>query len=310
MYSNRIMKKYSILLVVITTAVATTESFAQGFLQTEYMTSSAFRNEEGERVKFGSGDLLKVTGRYNIPLSVKQNDSGQPVVWTATVSGAYGILDNSGDATDFNPDKILNAGINLSHVRPISEKWSMVATLGGGIYSEPNAISFNSILINGGVIFLYRIRPNFDIGIGAGLTNAYGLPVIMPMVAVSWRLSGKYEVKADVAGGLEISGAMRLNDRFKLRLIAMEMDGMSAVMKVNGESMIYATAIMKSWVSAEYRTGRTSAFYLGAGSSWMRSATLSKRSLKDFFRNLFDDKNEELGFSGAGYFTIGFKYGF
>lgn len=301
------MKRYLILLVAITT-VATAESFAQGFLKTEYITSSALRNKKGE--KFGSGDLLKVTGRYSLPLSVKRNEAGQPIVWAASVSGAYGTLNNKGYAAVINPDNILNAGINISHIRPISGRWSMVATLGGGIYSEPNTIAFNSILINGGVIFLYRVRSNLDVGIGVGLTNSYGLPIVMPMSVFNWRLSGRYEVKVDIASGLEMSGAVKFDDRFKVRLIAMDMDGMSAVMKVNGEPMIYATSIMKSWLSAEYKTGRSSLFYIGAGSSWMRSVVLSKRSIKDFFNNMFNDPNGGLGFSGAGYFTIGFKYGF
>lgn len=272
------------------------------------MTPTSFENKAGE--KFGSGDLLKITGRYTLPISMKQNDLGQITMWNASIYGAFGVLSNKGEALDFNRDKILNTSINISHMRPISPKWSMVATLGGGIYSAPNAITAKSILVNGGVIFLYKVRPNLDLGVGLGLTNSYGFPIALPMSIVNWRLSGKYEVKVDIASGMEISGAMKLNDKFKLKLIAMELDGMSAVMDIDGESMIYGTTIMKSWLSTEYKTGKSSTLFLGAGSTWMRSVTLSKRSLKDFFTNMFNDQNNHLGFTPSGYFTAGFKYGF
>ncbi|MDR2039064.1 MAG: DUF6268 family outer membrane beta-barrel protein [Bacteroidales bacterium] len=289
-------------------SVIVVEIRAQVTVKSEYMTGSSYKNKDGE--DFGSGDFLKVSGRYHIPLSVKQNDLGQVTLWAASLNTAYGILGNNGMARDLNPDKILNAGINLTHMRPISDKWSLLATLGGGIYSAHDAITGKSILVNGGVIFMYKIGNNFDLGAGLGLTNSFGLPVVMPMSVINWRLSGKYEVKVDIAGGMAVSGAININDKLKLKLVAMEMDGMSSVMSIDGESMIYASTIMKSFLCPEFKIGKSSTLYIGAGGAWLRSTTLTKRSLKDFFNNLFHDKNRHLGFSSSGYFTVGYKYGF
>ena len=37
---------------------------------------------------------------------------------------------------ELNPDNILNASLNISHVRPLSDKWSIIASVGGGVYAS------------------------------------------------------------------------------------------------------------------------------------------------------------------------------
>lgn len=70
-------------------------------------------------------------------------------------------------------------------------------------------------------------------GIGAGLTNSYGIPMILPMMYFSWRNAGRYELKVDMSSGMKVSVATWLN-KLKLELTALDMDGMSAVMEVDG----------------------------------------------------------------------------
>lgn len=286
----------------------TLESRAQGYLKSEYMTSSPLKNEEGEGL--GSGDFLKISGGYNLTLSLKQNELKQTTLWAASFNGSYGILNNQGEASCLNPEKILNLSLNLTHIRPISDRWSLLATLGGGIYSAPDEITARNTLVNGRAIFLYKLKTNFNLGIGLGLTNSFGIPIVMPMFVVDWNLPGRYEVKVNLASGMEISGAMRINDRLKIKLIALEMDGMSSVMNIDGESMIYASTTIRSFLCPEYKIGKSSTLYVGAGGTWIRSATLTKRSVKDFFNNLFSEKNNNFDFSVAGYLTVGFRYGF
>lgn len=294
-------------LILLFMAVAI-ESSAQGYLKTEYMSASSLKDGNGD--KFGSGDLLKISGGYNLTFSAKQNERKQMTLWAASINGSYGISNNSGEAVNLNPDRILNASINLTHVRPVSTRWSLLVTLGGGVYSAPDAITEKSILANGGAIFIYKVRDNFDLGVGAGLTNAYGIPIIMPMFTTNWQLSGKYEVKVSMASGMEISGAMKFGDKFKLKLVAIEMDGMSSVVDVNGESMIYASATIRSWLSPEYKIGKSSTLFLGVGGTWARSSDLTKRTLKDFFKTFSKDEEDKLNFAPTGYFTVGFRYGF
>ena len=69
------MRRFSYLLFLLL-LVAAIDGFAQGVLKTEYMPASSFRDEAGN--KLGSGDLLKFTGAYTLPFSLKQNASRQP----------------------------------------------------------------------------------------------------------------------------------------------------------------------------------------------------------------------------------------
>ena len=106
-----------------------------------------------------------------------------------------------------------------------------------------------------------------------------------------------------------MSGAVRLGDRFKLRLVAMEMDGISSVMDVEGKSMIYASVMMRSYLCPEYKIGKKSCLYLGIGGNWLRSGDLTKRTLKGFVDNMFSDKDDPY-FNPTVYFSAGVKCGF
>lgn len=284
------------------------KSLAQSYIKYDYLFSSRFK-EEGKKDKLGSGDLMKISGGYTLPFSVKQNELGQVTAWSATLGGSYSILENKGMASELNPDKVLNANLNISHIRPLSRKWSLVASIGGGIYSEPDNVSWKSVLINGGVIFIYKVSNKLDVGIGAGITNSYGTPIAMPMAYLKLNLTGKYEVKIDVSNKIEIAGIAKFGDKFHLKLVAMEMDGISAVMENDGKSMIYSSVMMRSFLSPEFKFGKSSTVFLGGGAVWTRSSKLSERTLKSFWNN-FKNDDDDLYFKPAGYLTLGFRYGF
>lgn len=299
------MKIYSFAVLLLFFAMSTS-CLAQGYLKTDYLFSSSLKDEEGNT--FGSGDLIKTSAGFNLPLSVKKNSLGQVKAWSATLNGSYGVLNNKDITAIVNPEEIVNVTLSVAHIRPLSERWYLIASLGAGIYSEPNSITAKSILASGGVIFVYKVRNNLDLGIGVGLTNSFGVPIIMPMAYVKWQLTGKYEVTADIANGVEVSGSVKLGKRFRVKLTAIEMDGMSAVMNIDDKSMIYASAIIKSHLTPELRIGKSSTFYLGGGGAWARSVKLSKRSFKGFL-NTFKEDND-LNFRPTGYLTVGFRYGF
>ena len=63
-------------------------------------------------------------------------------------------------------------------------------------------VSMKTLLANGAIIFVYKLRKNLDLGIGAGLTNSYGIPMILPMMYFSWRNAGRYELKVDMSSGM------------------------------------------------------------------------------------------------------------
>lgn len=205
--------KYLKILLLLVFPIA---SYGQGHISTDYLSSSNFKDDNGN--KYGSGSLMILSGRYTLPLSTKQNNAGQITAWTVTLNCRYGILNNEAEAKKLNPDNILNSSINISHIRPITEKWSVLASLGCGVYAAPNDVTLKSVLANGAVVFVYKLRDNLSVGVGAGLTNSYGIPMILPMGYLNWQSSGKYEIKVDMSSGLNISASTWITKKSKLNL--------------------------------------------------------------------------------------------
>ncbi len=285
----------------------TLESQAQVYLKSEYNTSSSYWDDDNKKTE-GNGDVFKVQGGFTIPLSYKQNETGRIKMWALSLDVIYANFNNKNIATDLHPDNILNTSVSLSHLRPIGKRWSLFAMLGGGIYSDPSDISGKNILGSGGVVFIYHLRDNLDIGLGVGVSNDYGLPMGLPMTYVNWQIDGKYELKVSALQTCEISGGMKISDHFKLRLIGIEVDGMSAVMKVDGKSKIFGSMSIKSGLQAEFNFGKSSAIQLTGGGNWYRDACVVNRSIKDFFK--WWGKAYDPCFDISGYFSIGYKYGF
>lgn len=287
--------------------LGTSFAHAQVYFKSEYGTSSSFKDDNNQETG-GSGDMFKVQGGFSLPLSVKQYDNGRVKMLAVSVDASYGIFNNKGISTDLHPEKILNTTLSLTYLTPISSKWSILAVLGGGVYSDPSHITGKSILGSGGALFVYHILNNLDIGIGVGVTNSYGVPMALPMGYVNWQIDGKYEVKVNMLENMEISGAVRLNDWFKLRLIGFEMDGMSAVMDVDGKSKLFGTVSMKSGLQADFKIGKQSSIQVTGGGNWYRDAVLVNRTIKDYFRWFGNEYDPS--FKTSGYFSIGYKYGF
>lgn len=283
------------------------ESQAQVYFKTEYATPSSFKDDNNVKTG-GSGDMVKMQGGFSLPLTYKQYDNGRIKMLAVSVDAAYALFNNKSILADLHPDNILNTSINLTYLTPISSKWSLLAVLGGGIYSNPSQITAKSILGSGGAVFVYHVLDNLDIGIGVGVTNSYGTPMALPMGYVNWQLDGKYEVKVSMLENMEISGAVQLNDWFKLRLIGFELDGMSAVMDVDGKSKIFGTVSMKSGLQADFKLGKQSSIQLTGGGNWYRDAVVVNRSIKDYFR--WFGQEYDPSFKTSAYFSIGYKYGF
>lgn len=124
-------------------------------ITTGYLSRSAFTDKQ--KVSYGKRELYRIGLKYNQPLSVKLNDYREPILWTVSIQGSLYDLRGTGEGANQNPDDILNASVNVTHIRPLSERWSIIATLGFGIYSAPDEISWSSVLANGGCLFIYAV---------------------------------------------------------------------------------------------------------------------------------------------------------
>lgn len=283
--------------------------FCQGYVNYDYLSASSFKDKEGN--KYGSGNLQRISGRYTLPFSRKLNERNQPTTWGMTFSASYGIMDNEGEACELNLDRVLNTSLTVSHLRPLSERWSLLASLGCGIYAAPDDVRWQSLLASGAFIFVYRLRENLSIGVGGGLTNSYGVPIVMPMGYLNWRTNGRYEIIIDIANALKMQVATQVGKTVRVELTAIEMDGMLAVTRVDGKQKLYSSTMIRSGLNASFRLFGKASIYAGVGGVWLRSSDITDRNLKSFFKSFSDDDEEKkYRFAPALRFSVGFRYGF
>lgn len=302
---NRQIMSYKLSLITLLAAFPLL-GLCQGYVRYDYMPSSSLKDKDGN--KYGSGNLQGISGRYTVPLSRSMNERNQPTAWALMLSASYGMMENKGEAQSLNPDKILNTGLTVSHLRPLSKRWSLISSLGAGIYASPDDVSWQNLLASGAFIFAYRLSDNLSIGFGGGLTNSYGVPIIMPMGYLSWRAGRRYEVLVDIANAMKVQVAKQMGKAVKLKLTAMEMDGMAAVMHTDGRQKLYSSVMISSGLDASFLLfGRTS-LHAGVGGMWLRSSTIADRNLKSFFKSLSDDDDgSKLRFTPTLHFSAGLQ---
>lgn len=125
---------------------------AQFMFKTEYFGKSSYRMIEGdtdEKVGNSKGSAMVYQGGINIPLSMKLNENNRPTMWAVSLVGAYAKLDNKNFTEPLVIDEIMNMGLSLNHLRPLNDRWSMMASVGGGLYmpsTKFSEIRFKNVL--------------------------------------------------------------------------------------------------------------------------------------------------------------------
>lgn len=300
------MKKLHLLITLLITSVLNTA--AQGSITYDHVASSDLQDRDDNKV--GSGSLDRVTARFTFPLSIKRNpDSVLPTVWTLTANADYASLDNSDAARLLNPDEIINAGITLGHTSSLSQKWGLIAAAGCGIYAMPDYIRWHSILANVMAVAVYRINPSLTIGAGGGLTNSFGAPMILPMVYFDWQRKGAFDLKVNLMGRLKVTASMWITPKWKFSFSPIDMDGMSAVVNIDGSTKIYSMTMIKGALSAHYYINKRFSVFASAGYMYRRTAKLSNRRFSDMYKNVFSS-SERYKFDPAMRVAAGISYGF
>lgn len=280
---------------------------AQGNISYDYYGESNLKNNDGDRE--GRGSMSRVDARLTYPLSMKQNNNGFPTLWALSLNASYASLDNDAGAKRYNPNEMLNTGLTLSHIRPLSGKWNLIAAVGCGIYSEPNHVRWQSVLANAMAVAAYRFNETLSMGAGGGLTNSFGVPMVLPMVYLDWRLTGKYELTINFMGRLNITGSMWVAPKWKLAITPIEMDGMSAVIDMDGRTRIYSATMMKALLTGSYYIDKRLSVYGGVGCVYRRTARISKRNIGEGYKSMFSSSGKH-SFATAFRLSVGVRYGF
>jgi hypothetical protein len=281
----------------------------QVMFKTEYLGSSSYRlSEDGKNEKVGNskGSAMVFQGGVNIPLSIKMNENNRPTSWSLNVGGSYTKLDNKNFTEPLVLDEMLNLGVSLNHLRPLNDKWSVMATIGGGIYmpgTNFSGIGFKNILGSVGVVFIRHLKPNLDLGGGLAVNNSFGFPMIFPAVYLNWKTEGKFDVKVSMMKGLEMSVGYDVNENLRLYLIA-EMNGQVALLEQDGKDKMFSHAYLVTGFRPEIKIGRNISIPVTVGINAWRPAAMTERKLK----SIFQDK--EYYFQASPYVSVGFKMAF
>lgn len=299
------MKNIS-LCALILFLVLSENMWAQVSIKTGYISSSRYKDEEGQKTG-GKGDLRFIEGGINIPVSQKMNERNQPTVWMISAGGSYTSMNNKNLQSYIDIDHILNLQLNVTNIRPISKRWLLLTTIGGGVYAASADIRLKNILGQGGTIFIRQFKPNLSLGAGLAINNTFGYPMLFPAIYFDWSTEGRYQIKVSMLNAMEVSAGIRMNKYIDLNLVA-EMNGTLALVERNGEDAMFSQQFIIVGLQPELTVGTSFSVVATAGVSCSRIAYYTNRTLKAFFKDM--SKEIDPYFKPALYISMGMKYKF
>ena len=298
-----------LLLICIFLSIACTNSSAQVSFKTEYFGTSRYQLTEGDSsLKIGNskGSAMVYQGGINIPLSMKLNEKNRPTMWSISAGGAYVKLNNKNFTEPLIIDEILNLGLSLNYQRPLNDRWSLKAGIGGGIFM-PNTkfsqIRYKNTLATASAVFIRHLRPNLDLGGGLAINNSFGFPMLFPAFYLNWTTSGRYAVHISLKDGLEMSAGYNVNKSLRLSFIA-EINGQMALLEQDGKDKIFTHQYVVLGLRPEIKLGKRVSIPVTVGLNATRTAQITSRSLK----TIFQDKG--YAFRASPYASAGLQIGF
>lgn len=284
------------------------ETSAQVWLKTEYIGSSGFRDADNKKVG-GKGDMKVIQGGVNIPVSMKMDENNHPTAWMVGLGASYASMDNK-DLSEYMESQIFNAQLAVSYIRPLSKRWSLLASAGVGLFMNIGSLAYarwDHVMGVGMAAAIWHLRDNLDLGMGVALNTSFGYPMVFPALFVDWRLEGRYMVNVSMMDGVEISGGMQLHKLLRLKLVG-SMNGMLAFVERDGKDKIFTQQYITTGLQPELTITKSLSVPITVGLSAYRAAFYDDRTLKAMFKSM--DREYDPHFSPAFYTSIAVKYGF
>ncbi|WP_419052052.1 DUF6268 family outer membrane beta-barrel protein [Parabacteroides goldsteinii] len=284
------------------------ETSAQVWLKTEYIGSSGFRDADNKKVG-GKGDMKVIQGGVNIPVSMKMDENNHPTAWMVGLGASYASMDNK-DLSEYMESQIFNAQLAVSYIRPLSKRWSLLASAGVGLFMNTGSFAYarwDHVMGVGMAAAIWHLRDNLDLGMGVALNTSFGYPMVFPALFVDWRLEGRYMVNVSMMDGVEISGGMQLHKLLRLKLVG-SMNGMLAFVERDGKDKIFTQQYITTGLQPELTITKSLSVPITVGLSAYRAAFYDDRTLKAMFKSM--DREYDPHFSPAFYTSIAVKYGF
>lgn len=276
----------------------------------EIVTSSDY--EDSHDTHLGNGYMDKLKVGCELPLSAHLTADKQLVVWRAVVGAVYGRQWNNGAACLYNPDDVLNATVNIIHLRPLKGRWSLLATAGMGVHTAFDDMTARDIMVNAAAIFCYRHDSRLSYGVGVATMNTYGWPLILPMPYVRYQntpaegrpIVGAWDFDINFMGRMQFTAGTWLTEALKLNIDGFNMESLHANVRVDGDYKVYNTTTWKSGLRPELAVGKNGRLSVAAGVVWRRSSSYADRSWAGFFKSF--NHNRRRAYGRAAYVTIGY----
>lgn len=298
-----------LLICVFIISIASTNSSAQVFFKTEYFGTSRYQVTEGDssqKIGNSKGSAMVYQGGIHIPLSMKLNEKNRPTMWSVNAGGAYVKLNNKNFTEPLVIDEILNLGLSLNYQRPLNDRWSLKAGIGGGIFmpnTKLSQIRYKNTLASASAVFIRHLRPNLDLGGGLAINNSFGFPMLFPAFYLNWTTSGRYAVHISLKDGLEMSAGYNVNKNLRLSFVA-EINGQMALLEQDGKDKIFTHQYVVLGLRPEIKLGKRVSIPITIGLNATRTAQITNRSLK----TIFQDKG--YSFRASPYASAGLQFGF
>lgn len=310
------MKKKVLVSFLFITLFFSVKINAQVQFKVEYLGESNYRLLEDDKdSKIGDckGSAIVYQASAQLPLSMKMHPKFErPIIWAVGLGGSYTKLDNknfTGQYSNLVIDEIMNFNLNLLNIRPISEKWSYLAALGVGIYTPSTKfsnINFKNVMASGGLVFIYHLKPNLDLGAGIAINNSFGYPMAFPAIYLNYNTQGKFNLNVSMLEGLEVSAGFNLSKYFSINLV-IEGNGQMALVEKDNENpkdRMFTHQYFVGGLRPTIKIGKMISIPITGGVNGMRIAEFSDRNLK----SLFQDRSYYFQFSP--YASVGLNIGF
>jgi hypothetical protein len=269
--------------------LAYTTSRGQITLKTEYLGSAKYKQNANTNLEEGNGTHKGSTMIYNaginLQLSAKVNEKKQPTVWGISGNAAYAKFKNGNIANVLSLNEISNLSLGIYNLRPLNDRWSLLATVGGGIYaptSRPSEITLSNIIGSFGATFIRRFSPTFEFGGGLALNNGFGYPMLFPTLYLNWTTGDKISLKVSMMNGVEVSAGYHASDDINLAIVA-EYNGQGAVVKTAGKDIVVTHQYAVAGFRPEFKIGKKLSIPITAGINAGRTLEYSDRSIKSIF---------------------------
>ena len=285
---------------------------AQVSFKAEYLGTSSYMyapSNGSQHIKTddNKGSAKVYQGIANIPFHMKMNDKNRPTAWGVGIGGAYASLNNENFTNDM-VSEIMNLQLGIFHLRPLNDKWSMMASVGAGVYApftEFSKIRYENVLGSAGVVFIRHLKPNLDIGVGCAINSTFGYPMLFPAIYVNWIFDRKLKAHFSLGDGLDLSAGYVFNEYFNLSL-ACELNGQMALLEKDGKDVIFTHQYIVTGFRPEIKLGKTGmSIPVMAGINVYRPAYYSNRTLKGIYA-----MDNDYFFTISPYASIAVRYGF